>query len=231
MKWCHSMRLQKAWVCQDCSCWPKASLSTLSGLMGQPRRSAQRSASEALPSGSAHINLPWFCPWFTDSPLLILGVWKFTGLSEEVRNDLHSYLWRYPSLHRKSWVFTDHAEHYKQPVQIIFTILKLRWHLPSRNSWLCFQLRENKDHGEAALGGDTRFLDKLQEFFKTHQILLCLRLFFFSWKGSYLDRDSLMYCLGLILTKSKLFKTETVSSNEEGSAYMHQILKKRWHSW
>lgn len=32
----------------------------LSGLMGQPRRSALRSASEALPNGSAHIRPPGF---------------------------------------------------------------------------------------------------------------------------------------------------------------------------
>lgn len=55
-----------------------------------------------------------------------------------------------------------------------FYKIELRWHLPSGNTELCFQLRENKDHREAALSGDTRYLDKLQELFKTHQILLFL---------------------------------------------------------
>lgn len=86
-----------------------------------------------------------------------------------------------------------------------------------------FPTQRKKDHGAVALGRDTRFLDKLQELFKTHQILPSLGHFFMKRK---LLRDSLMCCLGLILTKSKLSKTGTISSNEEGSAYMHQIIKK-----
>lgn len=39
---------------------PAAHRSTLSGLMGQPRKSAPKSAFEALPSGSAHIHPPGF---------------------------------------------------------------------------------------------------------------------------------------------------------------------------
>lgn len=110
MKLCHSVRLWKGEVCQGCSSCPKAYLGTLSGLMGQPRRSAQRSASEVLPSGSALINLPWFCPWFIDisSPnsSCLKVHWSFRG-DEECPSQLTLKV----PLHRKKWVFTDHAEH------------------------------------------------------------------------------------------------------------------------
>lgn len=35
---------------------------------GSAKEVSSEESSEGLPSGSAHINLPWFCPWFLSSP-------------------------------------------------------------------------------------------------------------------------------------------------------------------
>lgn len=88
MKLYHSVRLWKAVGQSGLLLLPKGFVTTLSGLMAQPRRSAQRSHLKAFPVGQHTLTSPGFVRGF--SPLLSLGVWKFTGLSEEMRNDFHS---------------------------------------------------------------------------------------------------------------------------------------------
>lgn len=144
-----------------------------------------------------------------------------------MRNDLHSWLWRYPSLHRKKWVFPDHVEHRGSQLRLFLQDwVKAASSLKEHIAVFSTQRKKTK------IGGTVRYLTpsiwiSCKNSSKPTKSFFILDIF--SCKLSYLDRDSLMCSLGLILTESKLFKTGTISSNEEGSAYVHQILNKSWH--